>query len=114
MAIDADGSVVVAGGRRPATGNLRAVLARFTPAGALDTGFDTDGWRDVPIRTTSDLAYGVVIANDGSIVVAGLGIRVSQFSSDGTTVSAVHLDARRHPGRHAAGQADRRQDRRQR
>ena len=50
MAIDADGSVVVAGGRRPATGNLRAVLARFTPAGELDTGFDTDGWRDVPIR----------------------------------------------------------------
>lgn len=87
MAIDTDGSVVVAGGSRPATGNLRAVLARFTPAGALDTGFDTDGWREVPIRTTSDLAYGVAIANDGSIVVAGLGIRVSQFSSDGTTVS---------------------------
>ena len=52
MAIDTDGSVVVAGGSRPATGNLRAVLARFTPAGALETGFGTDGWREVPIRTT--------------------------------------------------------------
>ncbi len=51
-------------------------------------GFDTDGWREVPIRTNSDLAYGVAIADDGSIVVAGLGIRVSQFSADGTTVSA--------------------------
>ena len=82
MALDADGSVVVAGGRWPATGNLRAMLARFTAAGQLDPGFDTDGWRDLPIRTSSDLAYGVVIANDGSIVVAGLGIRASQFDAD--------------------------------
>ena len=70
VALDAGGNVVVAGGASDSIG-----VARLTPAGALDTTFNSTG---TPGQTTvstngtfQNTAVGVAVQADRSIVVAG-------------------------------------------
>lgn len=79
VAIQADGSIVVAG-----RSGGKFALARYTSSGALDTAFDTDGM----VMTSfsgSDGAHALLIQPDGKIVAAG---------SDGTdfTMARYHAD----------------------
>ena len=73
VAIQSDGRIVVAGNSfSPTTANDFAV-ARYNTDGSLDTGFSGDGKQTVPMGAGSaaDIATGLVIQNDGSIVLAG-------------------------------------------
>jgi uncharacterized delta-60 repeat protein len=63
--IQSDGNIVVAGESGPFT----TVLARYTPNGLLDNGFDGDGI----VTTAVGRASGMVIQADGKIVVVTRG-----------------------------------------
>jgi uncharacterized delta-60 repeat protein len=73
VAIQADGRIVVVGGR-----NIGAdfdsddfALARYSPDGSIDTSFGADGKVITDFGTNRDEARAVAIQDDGAIVVAG-------------------------------------------
>ncbi|HEX5692618.1 MAG TPA: hypothetical protein VFX76_21535, partial [Roseiflexaceae bacterium] len=67
VALQFDGKIVVSGNRNGAVGFQ---VARLTPAGALDTSFDQDGWtNDTDIRL--GYAHALLVQSDGKIVVCG-------------------------------------------
>ncbi|MEQ1861133.1 MAG: Calx-beta domain-containing protein [Chthoniobacteraceae bacterium] len=66
VAVQGDGMIVVAG-----TSGGDIALARFTPLGALDTGFDTDGKVTTNAGGGGDQGRAVALQADGKIVVAG-------------------------------------------
>lgn len=69
VAIQNDGKIVLAGyTNNPGTNDF--AIARFTADGTLDSTFDTDGRATVSFGD-DDRASGVVIQDDGAIVVAG-------------------------------------------
>ena len=70
MVVQPDGSVVVAA---RASNNFGFV--RFTPSGAVDTSFDTDGYQTVSFGGTATVG-GLALQPDGKIVAVG------QFSGD--------------------------------
>lgn len=75
-------------------------VARITPAGALDSTFDGDGFavaNVAPNRSTAELARGIGVQSNGKVVIAGqaestapaadpqdLDIYVSRFNANGT------------------------------
>jgi uncharacterized delta-60 repeat protein len=69
LAVQPDGKLVVAGGKRTALG-LDFAIARYNPDGTLDTTFNTIGKKIVNIGIM-DTALGVAIQTDGKIVVGG-------------------------------------------
>jgi uncharacterized delta-60 repeat protein len=66
-----DGKIVVAGYSNNGSDYDFAVV-RYTAAGALDPGFDTDGKVTTSFGADDDKAYGMAIKSDGTIVVVGL------------------------------------------
>lgn len=64
-----DGSVIAAGSVSTGAGR-DILLAKFTPAGALDSSFDTDGYA-VLNHNYDDLPTSLVLLSDGSLIVAG-------------------------------------------
>jgi uncharacterized delta-60 repeat protein/uncharacterized repeat protein (TIGR01451 family) len=64
-------NILVGGFSRSGVSNDDFALARYTPAGALDTAFDGDGKLTTAISNADDRAYGVGIQFDGKIVAAG-------------------------------------------
>ncbi len=64
--LQGDGKIVAVGGLN---GNFS--VARFTPAGGLDSTFGTNGVVFTDLGSSEDQAEGVVIQPDGKIVVAG-------------------------------------------
>jgi hypothetical protein len=72
MATDASGNIVASGIYGSSTNTYQATFARFTPTGALDTTFGSQGW------TTSTLGYDfsnfwcMALQSNGRIVGAGL------------------------------------------
>ncbi len=91
VAIDSNGKIVVAGYTNNGTNDDIAV-ARYTSAGALDTGFSTDGKATVFFGSSNDFdeqAYAVAVQSDDKIVVAGY------MTSDNNTPDVLtddHLD----------------------
>ena len=73
VAIDSSGNIVVAGKSSSdgSTGNEDFAVVRYTSAGALDTGFSTDGKVTTHFGTDADVAHAVAIDGSGNIVVAG-------------------------------------------
>jgi uncharacterized delta-60 repeat protein len=67
--IDADGNIVVGG-----TGNSEFALARFTPIGALDTSFGTNGVTLTQFGTTKDTITSLAFDPSNEIVAAGQAI----------------------------------------
>ncbi|MFO1008373.1 MAG: protein kinase [Planctomycetaceae bacterium] len=82
VAIQDDGKIVVAGYAvvGPA---YDFALTRYNEDGSLDTTFDGDGKVTTAIGSSHDLAFSLVLQNDGKIVVAGSSI------SEGRTVFAL-------------------------
>ncbi|MES2788201.1 MAG: delta-60 repeat domain-containing protein [Planctomycetota bacterium] len=82
VAIQADGSIVVAGSASAANGDSDFAIARVTKSGGMDTTFSGDGRKTVSYNLGAnnvDEATGVAIQSDGSIVIAGY----SQVSASG-------------------------------
>jgi uncharacterized delta-60 repeat protein len=91
MALQPDGKIVLAGKAVSVVGGSAATafaLARYTPAGQLDTGFGTGGVVTTPFdskfaggRPSGAEAYAVALQPDGKIVAAG--DRFVDFGEDG-------------------------------
>ncbi|MFA7382658.1 MAG: putative Ig domain-containing protein [Desulfurivibrionaceae bacterium] len=75
MAVQADGKIVLVGGKTDGylTDYADFVVARFNVDGSLDTSFGVDGKVTTDIRSGADRARDVAIQQDGKIVVAGYG-----------------------------------------
>lgn len=75
IAIAPDGKIVMAGtAARSRTGDSDFAVARLTSSGFLDTTFDRDGKKTIPINAggfKTDKANAVVVQPNGAIVVAG-------------------------------------------
>ncbi len=75
VAIQADGSILLAGSAATATaGDSDFAVARLTTAGTLDTAFDTDGRQTIAFQVggnNADVATGIALQRNGRIVVAG-------------------------------------------
>ncbi|MCP4963695.1 MAG: hypothetical protein GY926_00480, partial [bacterium] len=68
--LQSDDKIVVAGFSHNGS-NYDFAVARFDANGSLDTGFGGDGTVTTAVGTGDDSGYGVVIQNDGKIVVGG-------------------------------------------
>ena len=64
LALQSDGKIIAAGNMD----HQAFALARYNPDGSLDTTFDGDG---KVLLTGQDVVRGVVVQNDGKIIVAG-------------------------------------------
>ncbi len=74
VAIQSDGSILVAGYTTGANGDNDFAVARVTPDGSLDYSFSDDGKKTIAFNiggNATDRAASIVIQSDGSIVVAG-------------------------------------------
>ena len=70
VAVDTSGNIIVCGQSGTSLITPTFTIARYTSAGALDTTFNTVGYRTTAISTYS-IAFGVTIDNSGKIVVCG-------------------------------------------
>jgi uncharacterized delta-60 repeat protein len=91
VVLQPDGKIVAAGLSSNGSNNDFA-LARYTPAGVLDTGFGGgDGLVTTPVGSGADEVYAVALQPDGKIVVAGLSsngtnndFALARYDADGT------------------------------
>ncbi|MHC1763940.1 MAG: choice-of-anchor D domain-containing protein [Verrucomicrobiia bacterium] len=97
-AIQTDGKIVVAGSSRKATDDDIA-LARYHANGTLDTEFGNGGKVVTSIGSYNDFGYGLVLQNDGKIVVGGYTFNGSdtdfallRFRADGVRDTAFGND----------------------
>jgi uncharacterized delta-60 repeat protein len=103
IAIQPDGSILVAGSGWQDEGNENLALVRYLSDGTLDPGFGNLGIVTTDIRGGSDRAYGVAVRTDGAIVLGGVtqvaggcspnaceryGYGMAQFAADGTPDSS--------------------------
>jgi uncharacterized delta-60 repeat protein len=71
LTLDADGNILVAGTSFSADYVDRPVVLRFTPAGALDTSFGTNGVATIPVGEYRCDFKAIAVQPDGKIVAAG-------------------------------------------
>ncbi|MEW6445262.1 MAG: delta-60 repeat domain-containing protein [Pseudomonadota bacterium] len=78
LALQADDSIVAAGGRDKGDADYRQLgdfaLVRIFPNGQLDTSFGDRGWVRTPIGLDASGAGDIAYRNDGKLVVAGSAI----------------------------------------
>ena len=97
VAVQQDGSVIVAGSRYVAGSGTKAVVAKLTPQGQLDTTFGAGGVATAQWYGSTDFATGVAVTADGKIVISGFAglagpvpggdmsdMGVARFNADGT------------------------------
>jgi uncharacterized delta-60 repeat protein len=80
---------IVAAGTANFNGDARFAVARYNPDGTLDTSFSGDGRVTTNLSPAFDGIYGVVIQDDGKIVVAGAAgsggsFALARYNIDGT------------------------------
>ena len=80
VAIQSDGKIVVAGGAMVNSYGKDFAVARYNSNGTLDTSFGVGGKVSLDINEaiygsigSDDIAYAVLVQNDGKILVAGMG-----------------------------------------
>lgn len=100
VALQPDGKIVVAGFTGSGNGT-NFLVARFLPNGAIDNTFGFGGFNVIDFAGGPDYAYGVAVAPDGKIVVAGgvfNGVNqvmgVARFGPDGIADNTFDLDAK--------------------
>jgi uncharacterized delta-60 repeat protein len=86
VAVQKDGNIVASGFTLPGTGTSAMVLARYTPAGALDQTFGAGGL--ITSNPSLGTASALVIQPDGKLVVAGrdricCGMDVARYLTNG-------------------------------
>ena len=72
LGIQANGNVVAIGASGNSYTNRQCTLARFTPAGALDTTFGTEGYTVSPLGADSSCFWRLATQSDGNLVCGGL------------------------------------------
>ena len=88
VALQADGKIVVSGGGAVGS-EYHFALLRCNPDGSLDTSFNGTGTTITNFGGTSEFGNGVVIQDDGKIVVVGNGgtgndFAVARFNANGS------------------------------
>jgi uncharacterized delta-60 repeat protein len=75
VAVQADGRIVVAGNTDTSyqSGSKDLSVARYTADGALDTSFGTSGHVTLTVASGDDRPHDVMVASNGSILVAATG-----------------------------------------
>ncbi len=95
VAAQADGRLLVAGQvREPVTGGDIGI-ARYTAAGALDTGFGVGGLLSIDVDGGGDVARAIKLQSDGRILLAGDSIYPSLGYSQNMTVVRLMADGSR-------------------
>ncbi|MCX5607622.1 calcium-binding protein [Streptomyces sp. NBC_00047] len=99
LALQSDGTIVAVGtaGYVPPAYSTDVVMARYTPDGSPDTGFDGDGQLLLDWGTAIDAANGVVLQPDSKIVVSGYsseGFTTARFNTNGTPDTTFGGDGR--------------------
>lgn len=91
LAVLGDGSILVTGSAEPGpyNGNLNAVVARVTSAGAIDTTYGVNGFVVFPDATTSELGTGIAGRPAGDSVVLGIDIPPTQIGTNAILTSAL-------------------------
>lgn len=85
-----DGRLLIAGSSMDPTNNDRnAMLMRTTAAGALDTGFGTDGWFFLPNSNKTEAVFDIVQRPSGDFVIAGLGFKPTQVSFNASMTATL-------------------------
>ena len=82
VAVQDDGKIVVVGTAFGPMFSEYFAIARYNPNGSLDTSFSGDGKQTAGFLTTAE-ANGVVIQDDGKIVVVGTGVDNIDGGSEG-------------------------------
>lgn len=106
VAQQADGKLVVVG-HAQVDGNYDVVLTRYNNDGSIDTGFGNNGVVVQPIGDNADRARGIVIQDDGKLVITGVKYNIGtttdiflaryfpdgsldpEFGSDGIVITAI-------------------------
>jgi uncharacterized delta-60 repeat protein len=90
IALQTDGRIIAAGYSITTGTSDDFAIARYTSAGALDTAFDGDGKRILPVVTgnNADIARAMAVHADGSIVMAGYA-----FNGSDNDVAVTRLEA---------------------
>jgi len=70
IAIQPDGKIVAAGTTYHET-DYDFALARYNADGTLDTTFNSNGTVSTPIGTSDDIAFSLVLQQDGKVIAAG-------------------------------------------
>ena len=94
LAIESDGSILVAGYVTSTNGNEDLAVAHYTADGTLDTSFGSGGLATAGIDAYNGNPAGLALTPDGGIIVAGTAnlmdaqsgyeFALAQFASDGT------------------------------
>jgi uncharacterized delta-60 repeat protein len=71
LSLQPDGKILVAGHSNSNGTDSAFSLIRLNGDGSLDTSFDGDGKRIVPVGSSGDIGYSVTVQPDGKILMAG-------------------------------------------
>jgi len=98
MAVQPDGKIVACGNAGPSS-NYDLAVARYNTDGTLDASFGTNGTVLLAASAFKDFGYGVVIQDDGKIVVGGYiwngsssDVLVVRFNADGSLDNSFGSD----------------------
>jgi uncharacterized delta-60 repeat protein len=99
--IQADGKILIAGWTSTGS-NYDFALVRLNADGSLDTSFDGDGKRVLPIGTSRDEARSVALQSDGKILIAGRAwnganydFAIARLNTDGSLDTSFDGDGKR-------------------
>jgi uncharacterized delta-60 repeat protein len=115
LAIQPDGKLVVAGSSNASGTSDDFALARYNPDGTLDATFNATGkvLTDLSGSGSADLAYGLAIQSDGTIVAAGFSIAtgnydfaLARYNPDGTLDDTFNATGKVLTDLSGAGSAD--------
>ncbi len=87
VVVQPDGKIVIAGSGLNGANNDFGVI-RLNPNGTLDTGFNGTGTVLVPVGSSNDVGYGVIVQPDGKIVMTGYAVNGSDYD-----FSVIRLNA---------------------
>jgi len=94
IALQADGKIVLGGSLE--TTPVSYLLTRLNKDGSLDTTFDDDGYKTIPVSdSASDAFVSIAIRVDGRIVALGKKNIIYQLNSDGSLDTSFDSDGSR-------------------
>ncbi len=100
VTLDSDEKILVTGYCYNSSGYEDFFVLRYKSDGSLDTGFDADGIVETDLGGDLEEAYGITVASDGKIIVAGYtyqgssgdDIAVVKYNTDGSLDTSFDTD----------------------
>lgn len=99
--VDGAGRILVGGVAENAANSFDFALARLTPTGQLDSGFDADGRATIGFDlgdSNSDLSYQTILQSDGKIVMVGAADAGSGAQNNDFAIARLMPDGSPDPG----------------